>query len=363
MSLLMDAMKTAELAKEQGSNVRSAASFRPPAPNDSANREAIRNAFAVKQTPAVGNRFAWVVGSMTLLAVVGIGIYFWLQLQPVPSLVAKAPSAPPAAASLPSVLPSPLPQIAPPAPATTTPPHATSPATVAAASTEIERKPAAKGPKPVRTPASAPIAPQATVPVRILGSASPANPIAVEGWEAYQAGNLAAARDAYERLLAGEPWNKDAMHGIAAIALREGRTADAEAAYRRVLAADPRDALAQAGVAGLHARSETEDPAAAEDRLKSLLAGQPNSPALHFALGNLYARQSRWTEAQEAYFAASAGDAGNPDVLFNLAVSLDQLRQPGLAADFYRQALAAAERRPAGFDRAAAADRLRKLQP
>ena len=58
----MDAMKTAELAKEQGSNVRSAASFRPPAPNDSANREAIRNAFAVKQTPAVGNRFAWVVG-------------------------------------------------------------------------------------------------------------------------------------------------------------------------------------------------------------------------------------------------------------------------------------------------------------
>ena len=354
----MDAMKAAELAKEQGSNVRPASSLHAPAPNDSANREAIRNAFAIKQTPAVGNRFAWVVGSLTLLAMAGIGIYFWIQLHPAPNLVAQAPSAPSAAASPPPAPPSPSPRLAPSPPTTTKPPPATF---SSSATAEIERKPPATGTKPTRPPAPTP--PQPAAPVRVLGSASQANPVAVEGWEAYQAGNLAAARSAYERLLASEPWNKDALHGIAAIALREGRIADAEAAYRRVLTADPRDALAQSGLAGLRARSETEDPALTENRLKSLLAGQPDSPAIHFALGNLHARQGRWAEAQEAYFAASTGDAGNPDILFNLAISLDQLRQPRLAADFYRQALAAAERRPAGFDRAVAADRLRKLQP
>lgn len=364
MSVLIDALKAAERAGRQEHGDWGAAAPRASMPGADDDRAAIRNAFAVKRTPAVGDRFAWVVGSTTLLAVAGIGIYFWLQLQPASGLVAQAPSVPPAAESPPPAPPSS--QLAPTPVSMTPAPPVAPPATVAAAATaEIERKPPATGTKPAHAspPASTPTPPQATVPVRVLGSASQANPVAIEGWEAYQAGNLAAARGAYERLLASEPWNRDALHGIAAIALREGRITDAEAAYRRVLAADPRDALAQAGLAGLHAPSETADPAAAETRLRSLLAGQPDSPTLHFALGNLHARQGRWAEAQEAYFAASTGDTDNPDILFNLAVSLDQLRQPRLAADFYRQALAAAERRPAGFDRAAAADRLRKLQP
>lgn len=359
MSLLIDALKAAEQTGRQGHGDRGAASPRASMPSANDDRAAIRNAFAVKRTPAVGDRFAWTVGSTTLLAVAGIGIYFWLQLQPVSGLVAQAPSAPRTVEAPPPAPPSPAPQLAPAPPSTTTPP----PATLAAATAEIDRKPPATGTKPAHTSPPAPTPPHASAPVRVLGSASQANPVAIEGWEAYQAGNLAAARGAYERLLASEPWNRDALHGIAAIALREGRIADAEAAYRRVLAADPRDALAQAGLAGLHAPSETGDPAAAEGRLRALLAGQPDSPTLHFALGNLHAHQGRWAEAQEAYFAASTGDTDNPDILFNLAVSLDQLRQPRLAADFYRQALAAAERRPAGFDRAAAADRLRKLQP
>ena len=44
-------------------------------------------------------------------------------------------------------------------------------------------------------------------------------------------------------------------------------------------------------------------------------------------------------------------------------VSLDQLHQAKLAGQYYRQALAAAEGRPAAFDREQAASRLRELQP
>jgi tetratricopeptide (TPR) repeat protein len=104
------------------------------------------------------------------------------------------------------------------------------------------------------------------------------------------------------------------------------------------------------------------DPQTAESRLKTLLSAQPESAALNFALGNLYARQNRWAEAQQVYFNAVAADGDNPDYLFNLAVSLDHLRQPRLAGQHYRMALEAAARRPAAFDRDRRQKRLGELQ-
>ena len=83
---------------------------------------------------------------------------------------------------------------------------------------------------------------------------------------------------------------------------------------------------------------------------------------LHFALGNVYAGESRWAEAQQAYFRAVSSDPGNADYAFNLAVSLDHLNQNKHAADYYRRALALAARGPAGFDRQRATNRLRELE-
>jgi hypothetical protein len=57
-----------------------------------------------------------------------------------------------------------------------------------------------------------------------------------------------------------------------------------------------------------------------------------------------------------------AADPDNPDYLFNLAVSLDQIRQPKLAAQHYRLALEAAQLRPAAFDRERVRARLEQLQ-
>jgi uncharacterized protein HemY len=81
----------------------------------------------------------------------------------------------------------------------------------------------------------------------------------------------------------------------------------------------------------------------------------PIRPSLNFALGNLYAQQGRWNDAQQAYFRAYAGDGDNPDYpLFNLAVSLEQLRQPKLALQYY-QGRSLRPPAPAAFDKRQAA--------
>jgi tetratricopeptide (TPR) repeat protein len=82
---------------------------------------------------------------------------------------------------------------------------------------------------------------------------------------------------------------------------------------------------------------------------------------LHFSLGNQYAQQSRWSEAQSAYFKAYSVDPENADYAFNLAVSLDQLHQRNLALDYYQRALALAGKRTASFNPAQARTRVQEL--
>ena len=82
---------------------------------------------------------------------------------------------------------------------------------------------------------------------------------------------------------------------------------------------------------------------------------------LHFTLGNQLAQQGRWAEAQQEYFKAFAADPDNADFAFNLAVSLDHLRQPKLALDYYREGDRAGRGRTAGFDVAGARSQAAQL--
>ena len=98
------------------------------------------------------------------------------------------------------------------------------------------------------------------------------------------------------------------------------------------------------------------------NRVKSLLAADPSSHVLNFTLGNQLAQQGRWAEAQQEYFKAFAAEPDNADFAYNLAVSLDHLRQPRLALEYYRHALALAKTRGASFDAAAAQARVAQLE-
>ena len=160
------------------------------------------------------------------------------------------------------------------------------------------------------------------------------NPHVVQGYGLLHAGQLEEAHSVYEHALEAEPINLDALLGLAYIAAFEHRTDDAMKTYLRVLQVSPGHGIAQAALIGLIGRA---DPIAAESRLKQLLSREP-SAFLHFVLGNLYADQSSWSQAQHAYFQAHHLEPENADYAYNVAVGLDHLRQRKLALDFYRRA-------------------------
>jgi tetratricopeptide (TPR) repeat protein len=178
-------------------------------------------------------------------------------------------------------------------------------------------------------------------------------------YTAYLAGDLAAARADYQQALREDAGNRDALLGVAAIDVRTGRFESAEGTYLRLLQTDPNDAHAQAGLIAL--RSSRLDPLATESRVKTLLAADPGANVLHFTLGNQMAQQGRWAEAQQEYFKAFAADPDNADFAYNLAISLDHLRQFKAALEYYRRAIALAEKRGASFDVAAARTRVAQL--
>ncbi len=342
-----------------------------------AERDAARNVFDAKgKVPPAGNKkFAIAMGILTISVTLTAVGYFWWQLQPKSgfstSAVAVRPAAPPSPTA-------PPPTTAPAATttATQTPLVAGSPATptasVATAQTALG---AASNPAAALTPVPAPVPMQAERKkraepvdddndmvrlVKVSKSPLKINPLLTSGFENFNRGNFAAAKTDYESVLKSEPQNTEALHGLAAIALREGRTSLADYYYERILVADPKDAAALSAMINLHRQN---DPTTAESRLQAIAAEQPNSASTHFALGNLYASQKRWGDAQQAYFKAYSADADNPDILYNLAVSLEYLKQPRLAYQYYLLALEATARRPAGFDTAVAGARAAALKP
>ena len=205
-------------------------------------------------------------------------------------------------------------------------------------------------------PPDAPVAAQPQQSVMLVRRADrpSLDPVLVSAYAAYQNGDLAGAVRLYEQVLAEVPLNRDALMGLATIARRDGDATRARELYSRLLTRDPRDPAARAGLLELAGGN----PVAQERELKRLLSVHPGEPTLSFALGNLYAAQQRWPEAQQQYFDAlqqarssmPALGGINPDYAFNLAVSLEHMNQMQPAITYYREALALSDSHPAGFD-------------
>lgn len=334
---------------------------RAPAADTERDRAAAQNLFEAKQA-SQRRSFPLVVGSVTLLAVGIIGTYFWLQMQSAGGVrtapVAARTAQTPAPAQVPAAAPAPIASAS-----TATPiaeeneppkPPATPAAQNAVTAAALPRSPAAPPAPAARTSAVEPES-----PIRITTSRPKMHPQIASAYQAFQAGDFSAAQRDYQAVLKSDPKNTDALHGLAALNLQQGRFDAAESYYLRILEADPKDNAAVAGLIGLKGQV---DPIQSESRLKNLLASQPESPFLNFALGNLFAQQGRWADAQQAYFRAYAADSDNPDYQFNLAVSLDQMHQAKLALQYYQGALSAAAQRPAAFDRNQVAGRVSELQ-
>lgn len=176
------------------------------------------------------------------------------------------------------------------------------------------------------------------------------------GWQAYRTGDLAAARHHYEQALSLDARNRDALLGLAAIALQQNEDADAARHLARALELDPRDPVAHAGLATLSGEIE------AESRLKLLLAPAPDA-ALLFALGNLYAARSDWNAARLSYTNACQLAPDFAPCAHNLAVSFDHLGQYPQAAHHYQRALRLDASGASGFAAPQVRQRLNELSP
>jgi len=237
---------------------------------------------------------------------------------------------------------------------------APSPANAASPAPTPGRESRAPAARPAAAPARAAAAKAADDDaVNVSRGAPQIHPQVASGYVAYQMGDLQKARTDYQQALRDEPSNRDALLGLAAVEMRAQRYDVADGYYQRVLQIDPRDPHAQAGSVAL--RTQQLDPVQVESRVKTLIASDREATVLYFTLGNQYAQQGRWAEAQQAYFKAFAADPENPDFAFNLAVSLDQLRQPKLALEYYRRALVLADKRTAAFAPEAARTRVQQL--
>lgn len=370
MSLLLDALKKSGDKKQEGTGLSNltledmppsrTASASSSASNNTSSRKAGEAMFSAKKKKASSG--GWKLGlvpTTLLIAVVfgsAYGYYVWLQIQPPaqplvaqrtapppPPPVAVAPKAPAAPALVPFIPPQPPQEKV--APAQPAQPMVT-------ARNEDFDAPRNK-PKTART-YSKPAPGGITVQHRV--ETDTVTPALLDAYQAYQHGDYTTATQGYREVLGKDPHNRDALLGLAAIAQQRGEDDTAQRYYRQLLVLDPRDPIAEAALTNY-----SPDAGNTESRLKMLLADQPRSATLHFALANYYAGISSWGDAQQYYFNAHTLEPANPQFTFNLAVSLDHLGQRKLAAQYYQQALQLDTSGNSGFDHAQAQNRLNEL--
>ncbi|MCK4834653.1 MAG: hypothetical protein KAT12_07735 [Gammaproteobacteria bacterium] len=188
------------------------------------------------------------------------------------------------------------------------------------------------------------------------------DPVAVrleEAWSAYEDARYDQASKLYKEVLTVEGNNRDALLGLGAIAIVEKNKAMAKDIYITLLKLDPRDPIAIAALASLR---DNEVPVEADEKyLLSMLQKNQDDAHLNFALGNLYAQQEKWKQAQQSYFNAWQRDNENADYIFNLAVSMDQLGKHKQAATFYRDCLKKSGNKQVAFSREAVQKRIDEL--
>lgn len=361
MSLLLDARKKSQDGKASELELSLEASpysspapspyAAPASPESTANaRNAGQNLFNAKtvartHSGGVHKSLLYALGATLVLFALG-AVYVWNEISTPPRYRAPVRSAPITAAPMtPAITPAPvldspalvadIAPVAPPLAASAVSPH---PAPLVSSAANTPRHTNHRtAPKFASTPSTG------------------LDELLNQAYQEYRAGSFDLAQPHYQAVLAKEPNNTDALLGLAAIAQHHHADAVAANYYAKVLAQDPRNAVANAGMSAL----TTDDNR--ESRLKTLLHEQANAASLHFALGNHYADQSRWSEAQQAYFNAYKLEPNNAELAFNLAVSLERLGQKKLSAQYYQQAIARDKSNSAGFNHDEIAQRAQQL--
>lgn len=244
------------------------------------------------------------------------------------------------------------------------------PATMPSLATRSHAAPVTpEAPPPVRTaparsdspsastpPASTPMHPAKRRAMQHRPASTPPRPdraqktVLDSAWLTYRNGDLPRAALLYRQQLQQDPDNRDAMLGLAAVSARLGDRPQALDLYQRLLARNPHDDDARTGQFLLE--PHTLDPQTEAQLLHTQSGAAPR------ILGGYYASQQRWAEARQQYGIACRQNPDDADLTFNLAVSLDHLRQTREASHYYRRALSLKNRH---FSQQTARQRLSEL--
>lgn len=203
----------------------------------------------------------------------------------------------------------------------------------------------------------APIASKGALSVEVTQRVSDKDQLLQDAYQAYEEGDLERSRGLYDKVILLDQGNRDALLGRAAIFVHDEQFSEAIGIYQNLLVENPKDSMAMASLISV----ANIDFQFGETEIKKMLQEQPDSPYLHFALGNMYGGQQRWNEAQKSYFSALEQNPDDPNYAYNMAVSLEHLGKKSAARGFYQKALDNKGLGPATFDEMVVAQRIEVL--
>lgn len=179
-----------------------------------------------------------------------------------------------------------------------------------------------------------------------------------EAGDMFRNGNFNQAIMLYRQVLDKQPKHKQALLGLLASLQSSSASSDeVEAVQNTLMRYYPFDADVNMLVF-----DQLSDHA--ESMLKGWIRNHPRHALLHYKLGAYYVGQSRWPEAQSAFFDAVSIDKQQPEYLANLAIAYDHLGKRALAIEYYQSALSMAAQYPkrGGMNIQSLSERLRYLQ-
>ncbi len=177
---------------------------------------------------------------------------------------------------------------------------------------------------------------------------NPLSDAILRGYTAFNSGDLKLAKESYQKAINLDQNNRDAILGMAAVAMMERNYQTALNFYQKRLTIAPKDSYALSGILSI-ASLDNPSPELFS-RVNEIVEENPGAAHLFFLKGSLLASDARWNAAQSEFFKAWSLEPNRAEYVFNLAVSLDQLDQKSEALRFYKDAYSLAKNSPTNLD-------------
>src|SRR5436189_4053510 len=164
--------------------------------------------------------------------------------------------------------------------------------------------------------------------------------VAVAARKNVEQGKYRTAEKQYQRVLAKDPKNLDALSNLGVVYFRTGKIRSAESTLKKALAIAPNDDFVLTTLGIVHYRQSRFDDALKE--LRKAIELNPNSATAHNYLGITASQKGRQQEAEKEMLQAITEDPNYADAHFNLAVILITTQPPSreLAREHYARATA-----------------------